>query len=190
MDALTHALEAYINKNGNDFTYAMAKEAIEGIIEWLPVSVNEGTLEAREKVHNFQCMAGMAFANSGLGMVHGVSHAFGGMYNVAHGLANAVILPYSMDYNKKDPEVAKKYEKLSKIIGCDIIEKVKETSKAVGIPARMIDAGVSEEEFKKDFDKLLEFSMQGSTVVNPIKVSEDDMKKFLDCIFYGKKVEF
>lgn len=45
-------------------------------------------------------------------------------------------------------------------------------------------------EFKKDFDKLLEFSMQGSTVVNPIKVSEDDMKKFLDCIFYGKKVEF
>ena len=190
MDALTHALEAYINKNGNDFTYAMAKEAIEGIIEWLPVSVNEGTLEAREKMHNFQCMAGMAFANSGLGMVHGVSHAFGGMYNVAHGLANAVILPYSMDYNKKDPEVAKKYEKLSKIIGCDIIEKVKETSKAVGIPARMIDAGVSEEEFKKDFDKLLEFSMQGSTVVNPIKVSEDDMKKFLDCIFYGKKVEF
>ena len=190
MDALTHALEAYINKNGNDFTYAMAKEAIEGIIEWLPVSVNEGTLEAREKMHNFQCMAGMAFANSGLGMVHGVSHAFGGMYNVAHGLANAVILPYSMDYNKKDPEVAKKYEKLSKIIGCDIIEKVKETSKAVGIPARMIDAGVSEEEFKKDFDKLLEFSMQGSTVVNPIKVSEDDMKKFLDCIFYGEKVDF
>ena len=51
MDALTHALEAYINKNGNDFTYAMAKEAIEGIIEWLPVSVNEGTLEAREKMH-------------------------------------------------------------------------------------------------------------------------------------------
>lgn len=190
MDALTHALEAYINKNGNDFTDAMAKEAIEGIIEWLPVSVNEGTLEAREKVHNFQCMAGMAFANSGLGMVHGVSHAFGGMYNVAHGLANAVILPYSMDYNKKDPEVAKKYEKLSKIIDCDIIEKVKETSKAVGIPARMIDAGVSEEEFKKDFDKLLEFSMQGSTVVNPIKVSEDDMKKFLDCIFYGEKVDF
>ena len=54
----------------------------------------------------------------------------------------------------------------------------------------MIDAGVSEEEFKKDFDKLLEISMQGSTVVNPIKVSEDDMKKFLDCIFYVEKVDF
>ncbi len=190
MDALTHALESYINKNGNDFTDALAKEAIEGIIEWLPVSVNEATPEAREKVHNFQCMAGMAFANSGLGMVHGVSHAFGGKYNIAHGLANAVILPYSMDYNKKDPEVAAKYSKLSRIIGRDIIEAVKETSKRVGIPSRMMDAGVSEEDFKKDFDQLLGFSMKGSTVVNPIKVSEDDMKKFLNCIYYGEEVDF
>lgn len=85
MDALTHALESYINKNGNDFTYALSKEAIEGLIEWLPVSVKTGSLESREKVHNFQCMAGMAFSNSGLGIVHGVSHAFGGKYNLAHG---------------------------------------------------------------------------------------------------------
>ena len=56
MDALTHALEAYINKNGDDFTDALAKEAIEGIIEWLPESVLEGTIVAREKVHNYQCM--------------------------------------------------------------------------------------------------------------------------------------
>ncbi len=190
MDALTHALEAYINKNGNDFTDALAKEAIEGILEWLPESVLEGTLKAREKVHNYQCMAGMAFANSGLGMVHGVSHAFGGMYNVAHGLANAVILPYSMDYNKKDPEVAAKYVKLSRILGQDVTEAVKELSAKVGIPAKMQDAGVTEEDFKRDFDKLLDFSMQGSTVVNPIPVSRDDMERFLNCIYYGISVDF
>lgn len=190
MDALTHALEAYVNKNGNDFTDALAKEAIEGIMEWLPESVLEGTLKAREKVHNFQCMAGMAFANSGLGMVHGVSHAFGGMYNVAHGLANAVILPYSMDYNKKDPQVREKYEKLTRILGKDIIDAVKELSAKIGIPARMQDAGVSEADFRKDFDQLLSFSMKGSTVVNPVPVPESDMRQFLNCIYYGKKVDF
>lgn len=190
MDALTHALEAYVNKNGNDFTDALAKEAIEGIMEWLPESVLEGMLKAREKVHNFQCMAGMAFANSGLGMVHGVSHAFGGMYNVAHGLANAVILPYSMDYNKKDPQVREKYEKLTRILGKDIIDAVKELSAKIGIPARMQDAGVSEADFRKDFDQLLSFSMKGSTVVNPVPVPESDMRQFLNCIYYGKKVDF
>lgn len=190
MDALTHALEAYINKNGNDFTYALAKEAIEGIIEWLPISCNEGTLEAREKVHNYQCMAGMAFANSGLGIVHGVSHAFGGKYNLAHGLANAVILPYSMDYNKKDKEVAAKYAKLSKILGCDIIEKVKEVKKSVGIPDTIAETGIDEETFKKDFEVLVDNSMKGSTVVNPIPVSREDMVKFVDAVYYGKKIDF
>lgn len=190
MDALTHALEAYINKNGNDFTDALAKEAIEGIIEWLPLSVLEGTMQAREKVHNFQCMAGMAFANSGLGMVHGVSHAFGGMFNVAHGLANAVILPYSMDYNKKDSEVFKKYQKLSRILGKNVIEAVKELSAKIGIPSKMQDAGIAEDDFKREFRQLLGFSMQGSTVVNPIQVTESDMAKFLNCIYYGTKVDF
>lgn len=190
MDALTHALEAYINKNGNDFTDALAKEAIEGIIEWLPISCKEATLESREKVHNFQCMAGMAFSNAGLGIVHGVSHALGGKYNLAHGLANAIILPYSMDYNKKDEEVKKKYNKLSKVLGKDIIEAVKELKEAIGVPKSVKDTGITEEDFKKDFDMLLANSMKGSTVVNPIKVSEEDMKKFLDCVYYGKEVNF
>lgn len=190
MDALTHALEAYINKNGNDFTEVLAKGAIEGILEWLAESVHEGSLEAREKIHNYQCMAGMAFANCGLGMVHGVSHAFGGMYNIAHGLANAVILPYAMDYNKKDPEVRQKYTRLSHTLEMDVIEKVKELSAEVGIPSKMQDVGVSEEDFLMDFDQLVEFSMKGATVVNPIPVPREDMIRFIDCIYYGKKIDF
>ena len=190
MDALTHALEAYINKTGNDFTYALAKEAAEGMLEWLPVSVKTGSKESREKMHNFSCMAGMAFSNSGLGIVHGVSHAFGGKYNLAHGLANAIILPYSMDYNKKDEEVREKYEKLSRILGCDVIEKVKALQKELGIASCMKEAGITEEDYRADFDFLLENSMKGSTAANPIPVSIEDMKKFLDCIYYGKKVEF
>lgn len=190
MDALTHALEAYINKTGNDFTYALAKEAAEGLMEWLPISVKTGTGESREKVHNYSCMAGMAFSNSGLGMVHGVSHAFGGKYNLAHGLANAIILPYSMDYNKKDETVQEKYRKLSHALGGGIIEKVKELQKELGIASCMKEAGIAEETYRADFDFLLENSMKGSTLANPIPVPAEDMKKFLDCIYYGKKVEF
>lgn len=190
MDALTHALEAYINKGGNDFTDALAKEAIEGIMEWLPVSYKQGDLKSRSKVHNYQCMAGMAFCNSGLGMVHGVSHAFGGKYDLAHGLANAIILPYSMDYNKKDPFVSEKYLKLSKAIGCDIIEEVKSLQREIDIPDSIAKTGVSETDFQKDFDFLVVNSMKGATAVNPIKVERADMEKFLTCVYYGKKVDF
>lgn len=190
MDALTHALEAYINKNGNDFTDALAKEAIEGIMEWLPISYKEGTVQSREKIHNFQCMAGMAFSNAGLGMVHGVSHAFGGKYNLAHGLVNAIILPYSMDYNKKDAEVAAKYTKLSRILEKDIIEGVKQMNRELDIAACIADTGIAEADFKKDFHELLQNSMKGPTVVNPIKVSLEDMEKFINCVYFGIKVEF
>ncbi len=190
MDALTHALEAYINLSGDDFTDALAKEAIEGIMEWLPLSVKEGTLEARTKMHHFQCMAGMAFGNSGLGMVHGVSHAFGGMYNMAHGLANAIILPYSMDYNKKSTKVMAKYEKLSRVMGKEIIQMVKDLQAGLGIPSCMKKAGIEEKVYQADFEKLTENSMLGSTAVNPIPVSVEDMRKFLDCVYYGKPVDF
>lgn len=187
MDALTHALEAYINKSGNDFTYALAKEAVEGIIEWLPISVKTGSKESREKVHNYQCMAGMAFSNSGLGIVHGVSHAFGGKYNIAHGLANAIILPYSMEYNKKDAEVKAKYDKLSHILNCDIITKIKELKKELGIASCMKEIGISEEVYRQDYDFLVKNSMKGSTTANPVKVTLEDMEKFVDCVYYGEK---
>ena len=185
MDALTHAIESYINKNGNDFTDALAKEAIEGIMEYLPASVLDADPKAREKMHNYQCMAGMAFANSGLGMVHGVAHAFGGKYNVAHGLINAVVLPYAMEFNKQDPDVAAKFARLSRILGKDVIQAVRDLKAQVGIAKTVQEMGISEETFKKDFDQLLANSMKGSTTVNPVKVTEEDMKKFLNTIYYG-----
>lgn len=190
MDALTHAIEAYTNKSGDSFTDALAKEAIEGIIEWLPRSVEKGDLESRSKMHDYQCMAGMAFSNSGLGMVHGIAHAFGGKYNMAHGLANAIILPYAMRYNKRDPETAAKFEKLSKAIGGDIIETVDAVRAKIGIPAAIGETGITKQQFEADFEQLLGNSMKGATVVNPVSVSKEDMAKILECVFYGKEIDF
>lgn len=190
MDALTHAIEAYINKNGNDFTDVLAKGAIEGLIRWLPVSCHTGTRESREHVHNYSAMAGMAFSNSGLGMVHGVSHAFGGMYNLPHGLANAVILPYAMDYNKKDSQVKEKFDILSKTVGQDIIQAVKGLKTDLGIAFRLMDTGIAESDFLSDYEELVDHSLQGSTAVNPIPVSREDMEYFVRCVFYGEPVDF
>lgn len=190
IDALTHALECYINKSLDDFTEVISKGAIEGIIKWLPISCKQGDAESRQKVHNYQCMAGMGFSNAGLGMVHGISHAFGGKYNLAHGLTNAIILPYSMDYNKKDPEVLERYETLSKMIGSDIILKVKEINKDLGLPRCIQDTGITEEQFKADYDLLVNNAMKGSTVVNPIKISIEDMRKIINCVYYGEEITF
>ena len=190
MDALTHAIESYINKDANDFTEVLAKGAIEGLIKWLPISCNDKSLESREKVHNYQSMAGMAFSNSGLGMVHGISHAFGGRYNLAHGLTNAIILPYAMRYNSKDKEVKEKFESLARTIGCkDIIFEIENLKEKLGIAKSISQIGIDEEIFKKDFDILLENSMMGSTVVNPIKITKEDMKEIINAVYYGNDIE-
>jgi len=190
MDALTHALECYTNPYGDDFTEALAKEAAEGILKWLPASCLERDPLAREKVHNYQCMAGLAFSNAGVGMVHGIAHAFGGKYNLAHGLCNAIILPYSMQYNGKDPWVRAQYDKLEKPGLPDITERVFALAGEIGIPKGFRDAGLPEEDFLADLDFLIHSSMQGATQVNPVPVSEEDMAKFLDCVYYGKPVTF
>ena len=132
MDALTHAIECYTNRSKETFTDLLARGAIEGIFEWLPRSVAGGDLESRQRMHEYACMAGMAFSNAGLGMVHGISHAFSAFYNTAHGLANAVILPYVLDYNRQDPWVAQELDRLSAALGSDVVEKVRALSREVG----------------------------------------------------------
>lgn len=190
MDALTHAIEAYINTTGDDFTEVLAKGAIEGIIEWLPRSCNNKDIESIQKVHNYQSMAGMAFSNSGLGMVHGISHAFGGKYNLAHGLTNAVILPYAMKYNNRDNGVSKKFTKLSNAIGINIIEKVEMLNKELGIANCIKDVGICEDDFKNDYELLVENAMCGSTVANPIKINIEVMKKLVNTVYYGTEIDY
>ena len=136
MDALTHAIEAYTNHNLDDFDEGLCSSAIIGIMKWLPVSVFDKTLEAREKVHNYQAMAGIGFANVGLGMVHGIAHSFGAAYNMAHGLTNAIILPYVLRYNSRDAVVREKLAELSYRCHCDdIITEIEKMREKLGIPA-------------------------------------------------------
>lgn len=186
MDALTHAIEAYTNHNLDDFDEGHCSSAVIGIMKWLPVSVFDKTLEAREKVHNYQAMAGIGFANVGLGMVHGIAHSFGAAYNMAHGLTNAIILPYVLRYNSRDAVVREKLAELSYRCHCDdIITEIEKMREKLGIPASFREAGITEEMYREKYDLLLEHAMLGATNVNPVKMTIEEMKKMLNVVYTG-----
>ena len=151
----------------------------------------DGDIKSREKVHNYQCMAGCAFGNVGLGMVHGISHAFGGKYNLAHGLANAIILPYALQYNSRNTVVNEKLEYLSRCVGVeDIIKKIEELKNELNIPKSIKDAGINEEEFNNDLELLVENSMLGATKANPIVITEEEMNEILIHVYNGINFEY
>lgn len=186
MDALTHALESYINKNNDDFCKMISKGAVEGLCRWLPESFEKADIESRQHVHNYQCYAGMAFQNSGLGMDHGIAHAFGGRFGTSHGLLNAVALPYVLKYNARDPEVKADLDELSRVIGEEIIGKVEALNEQFGVPVSFKDMGISEEDFETYYDSLLDNSMKGSTVRNPVKMTVEAMDLVLKSIYRGE----
>lgn len=186
LDALTHAIESYTNKKLDDFDAALSMAAIAGIMKYLPASYHEGTLEAREKVHNYQAMAGISFANVGLGMVHGMAHSFGAAFNMGHGLTNAIILPYALRFNSQDAEVSSKLTELSYACHCDdIIAEIEKLRKDFGIPNSYKEAGISEEQYLENRELLLEHAMLGATLVNPVPMTKESMSMMLDKVYYG-----
>lgn len=190
MDAMTHAVECYINKNLDDFAECLAIGAVKGLFEYLPSSCIKGDAVSREKVHNYQCIAGSAFANVGLGLAHGISHSIGGLLNYGHGLINAVALPYVMQYNSRDAEVKNRLKRLAKAIEVeDFIASIKELNTRIGIPASLEEMGIDKDTFKKNFDALVDNSLKGSTRVNPVEVTRADMEKLLRAMFEGKEAK-
>ncbi|KRQ86773.1 Aldehyde-alcohol dehydrogenase [Caloramator mitchellensis] len=186
MDALTHAVECYINKNIDEYSEVLAEGAVKGLFKFLPLSFEKGDYESREKVHIYSAMAGSAFSNVGLGMAHGISHAFGGKFGYAHGLLNAIALPYVLKFNSMDEEVNNRLNRLAKIIDVpDFIEAVIELNKKLNIPLSFKDMGLSDEDFNNNFEELLENSMKGSTRVNPVKITKAQMEQLLLNIFKG-----
>lgn len=187
MDALTHAMECYLRHDLDDFDEVLAKGAIEGILKWLPESYLRGTPESREKMHNYQSVAGMSFTNVGVAVVHGIAHAVGAYFHMAHGLANAIILPYAMEFNSQDENVRKKLAYLSKLCGCDdLIQAVWDLDRLLEIPPTLREAGIPEGDFLAVFEDVARSSLLGATRFNPVPVSLEDVKSLLNTIYYGK----
>lgn len=141
LDVLTHALEAYVSVMASDYTDGLAMKAIQLVFKYLTRAYKNGAedAEAREKMHNASCMAGMAFTNAFLGLNHSIAHKIGGEYHVPHGRANAVLLPHVIKYNASTPSKFVSFPKYKKFIAD---EKYAEIAAFLGLPAKTTEEGV------------------------------------------------
>lgn len=187
MDAVGHAVESYVTNNNNEFTACLAAGAVEGLFRYLPSSYKTGDPTAREKVHYFQCMAGCAFTNTGLGVNHGITHAIGGRYPVSHGMCVGMGLPFVMEFNAQDPVIAEKLAYLGQRIGqADFVAAIRDLGRQVGIPASLREAGVPADDYDRNFDELVANAMKGATANNPVPVTAADAAKLLRRLYDGK----
>ena len=142
LDVLTHAIEAYVSILASDYTDALALHAIKLVFEYLPRSYKNGAADpvAREKMHNASCIAGMAFTNAFLGVNHSLAHKLGGEFHIAHGRANAILLPHVIAYNgETNPTKFMAWPKYGKFIAP---ERYQDIAKSLGLPAATPEEGV------------------------------------------------
>jgi acetaldehyde dehydrogenase/alcohol dehydrogenase len=141
MDVLTHAIEAYVSVLASDYTDGLAMRAIELVFQYLPLSYKDGTdRKAREKMHNASCMAGMAFTNAFLGLNHSMAHKLGGDYHIPHGRANAILLPFVIEYNASKPTKFTSFPKYEYYIAD---ERFADIARHLGLPAKTTQEGVA-----------------------------------------------
>ena len=203
MDALTHAIEAYVSTLNNPFTDPLAIKAIEMVFDYLLQSYNLD-MDAREEMHYAQCLAGQAFSNALLGIVHSMAHKTGAAFStghIPHGCANAIYLPYVIKYNAHEPEAMRRYADIARRVGLGgtsekaqvnaLIEKIESFNRAMNIPKTIQEFGVKEAEFLEKLDAIATNAVgDACTGSNPRSITPEQMAKLFKCTFYGTEVDF
>ena len=215
MDAMTHAVEAYVSTAHCDYTDPLALHAIKMIQENLVDSYN-GDMDKRACMHNAQCMAGMAFSNALLGIVHSMAHKTGAIFedlgaHIIHGAANAMYLPKVIAYNAKNEEAAKRYAHIADSLGligncvedkvANLIAYLRNLNTALNIPQCIKNYGadsypaeqgfVPEDVFLERLPEIAKNAVADAcTGSNPRQPSVKDMEKLLKCCYYDTEVDF
>ena len=163
MDVLTHAIESYVSVLASDYTDDLAMKAIQLVMQYLERSYNNSNdTVAREKMHNASCIAGLAFTNAFLGVCHSLAHKLGGEFHIAHGRANAILLPHVIRYNATKPTkftifpkygefiADQRYAEIARVAGLQgntteelvtaLIEKIRDLNRTLGIPVSLKEA--------------------------------------------------
>lgn len=210
MDVLTHAIEAYVSVMATDYTDGLAIKAIELIFDYLPRSWRDaGDAEAREKVHNASCIAGMAFSNAFLGINHSLAHKLGGEFHIPHGRANAVLLPYVIAYNAQKPTkftifpkydkfvADKRYAQIARYLGLEgktqqeqiasLIGAIRGLMKELNVPMSIRECGVDEQTFLKALPGLAERAFEDQcTTANPRYPLVSELAEIYRQAYYGE----
>lgn len=198
MDALTHAIEAYTASLRSNFSDPLALKAIEMVKEYLIDSYN-GCEKSRNLMHEAQCLAGMAFSNALLGIVHSMAHKTGAVFHIPHGCANAIFLPYVIQYNRTKCE--DRYADVARMLKLNgntdseltdsLIEMINDLNTKLSIPHSMKEYGVTEEDFKANLEFIAHNAvLDACTGSNPREIDDKTMERLFECTYYGNKVEF
>jgi 1,3-propanediol dehydrogenase len=185
IDALSHAIESCVSEACDFLSRGLAIAAIEGIVEHLPVAVEDPLdLTAREGMARASLQAGMAFTNALLGATHAIAHQIGGALDLPHGLLNAILMPHVMRFNAETH--AERYVDVAKALGADVdgldaasaaeqaIERVEALGRALGIPGGLSEIGVD----PADFDAFAVNALRDAYIAtNPRPVTEDDVRR-------------
>lgn len=202
MDVITHGLEAYVSTKATDFSDALAEKALVLAFKYLLRAYKDGTdMEAREKMHNASCLAGIAFNSASLGINHSIAHVLGGKFHVPHGRTNAILLPYVIEYNanivgydnKNLSVAAKKYHNIAKLLGLpannvrmgvkNLIYEINKLQKAMKMPISLKEANVDLDELKKMRENLGELALKdGCTETNPRIPTKEDIIRIIERI--------
>ena len=212
IDALTHAIEAYVSVLASEYTNGLALEAIRLIFKYLPIAYNEGTtnIKAREKMAHAATMAGMAFANAFLGICHSMAHKLGAMHHVAHGLANGLLIDEVIRFNSSDnprkqaafpqykyPNAKWRYARIADYLNLGgksedekvelLIKAIDELKSSVGIPKTIKELGVASTDFYSTLDEMVEQAFDDQcTGANPRYPLMSEMKEIYINTYEGK----
>ncbi|SET77280.1 acetaldehyde dehydrogenase /alcohol dehydrogenase AdhE [Lacrimispora sphenoides] len=211
IDVMTHALEAYASIMASDYTDGLALKSMKNVFNYLPIAYNDGTnVEARCKMADASCMAGMAFNNAFLGVCHSMAHKLGAYHHLPHGVANALLITLVMDFNACEvptkmgtfpqyeyPHTLARYAECARFCGIEgkddadllkkFIAKIEELKKAVGIKATIKEYGIDEKHFLNTLDEMVENAFDDQcTGANPRYPLMSEIKEMYLKAYYGK----
>ena len=211
IDALTHALEAYVSILANEFSDGPALKAVKNIFKYLPIAFENGSdVEAREKMAEASTLAGMAFANSFLGINHSLAHKLGAYHHLPHGIANALLIPYVIRYNAVDvplkmgsfsqyqyPKAIERYAEIARFAGItgktdkdvveNLIKAIQDLKVVLGIKNSIKDYGITEKDFMATLDEMVENAFDDQcTGANPRYPLLEDLKAIYLQAFHGE----
>ena len=211
IDVMTHAIEAYVSIMASDYTNSLALQAIKLVFEYLPRAYKDGTdVEARDRMANASCMAGMAFANAFLGINHSLAHKLGAFHHIPHGIANALVLTDVIRYNSTEvpvkmgtfsqypyPQAQKRYAEIARFVGLNgkddaelvekLIEKLEDLKKTIEIKDTIRDYNVDEAYFLETLDEMSEQAFNDQcTGANPRYPLVAELKDIYLKAYYGK----
>lgn len=214
MDALTHAIEAYVSTVASMYTDGDALHAIREIVEWLPKSYT-GDKVARQHMHDAQCIAGIAFSSGLLGIVHSMAHKTGAAFSgghIIHGCANAMYLGKVIQFNARDERAKARYAFIAKEIlhlegntedelVAALVQKIRDINDALNIPQGIKNYGeggtksetsiIDEKEFFEKAPEVARLAIEDAcTLSNPRKPTQEEMEQLLKCVYFDLPVEF